>query len=97
MDVGNRDMSALFGEQQRHGPAVADRISCRVECSLSAADNQDPAALKASAARRITRGLRTERTYVTRLVSHFYLMSFPAAFAANYFGANPNVCSNRLA
>ena len=95
MDVGDRDMGALLGEQQRHRPAVADRIGRGIEGPLSAADDQDPAALKTPASRRFTSGLRAERANVTRLVGHarFHASASPQF----YFGANPNVCSNRLA
>src|SRR4029079_2867970 len=64
-NVGDRDMGALFGEQQRHRPAVADRIGRGIEGALSTADDQDPAALEPLASRRFTSGFRAERANVT--------------------------------
>jgi len=86
-------MRAFPGKQQRHGPAVSDRIGRRVERPLFAADDQDPAALQTPASRRFTSGLRTQRASVTRLVCHF----FTRVLFGFYFGANPKVRSKRLA
>jgi hypothetical protein len=50
-DVGADAAPRAFpGKQQRHGPAVSDRIGRGIERPLSAADDQDPAALPAAAA-----------------------------------------------
>jgi hypothetical protein len=93
MNVGHRDMRTFFGKQQRHGPAVSDRIGRGVERSLPAADDQDSAALQTPAPSRFTSGLRAERTNVTRSVCH----SLSHVSFGFYFGANPKVRSKRLA
>jgi hypothetical protein len=55
-------------KQQRHGPAVSNRISGGVERPLSAADDEDLAALKPPAARGLACGFRAGLTNVTYLV-----------------------------
>ena len=58
VQIGDRDMGPFPCKQQRHRPAVSNRIGGGVERPLSPADDQNPAALKASAARRLARRFR---------------------------------------
>jgi hypothetical protein len=68
IQIGDRNTGPFPCEQQRHGPAVANRIGDGVERPLSAADHQNPAPLKPPAARRLAGGFRAERADVADLV-----------------------------
>jgi hypothetical protein len=55
-------------EHQRHRPAVSNRIGFGIESLLPAADDQNAAARKPPATRRLTSGFRAEFANVTDLV-----------------------------
>ncbi len=75
--VGDGDLRAFAGEQERHGAAVADRVGVRVHHLLPAADDQDPAARQPAPAGRAAFGLGAGRADIALVFGH---------------GVSPRVC-----
>ena len=68
--IGDRDVGPFPRKQQRHRPAVSNRVGGGVERPLSAADDQNLAALESPATGCLTRRFRAELTNRTYLVRH---------------------------